>query len=52
MHRVARKTPEIYEQDFATAPLDFYFDSARFKADEDSVRLESTMVFPLETSTT
>ena len=40
MHRVARKTPEIYVQDFATAPLDFFYDSARFKADEDSVRLE------------
>ena len=40
MHRVARKTPEIYEQDFATAPLDFYFDSARFKADDRSVNLE------------
>ena len=31
MHRVARKTPEVYEQDFATAPLDFFFDVARFK---------------------
>ena len=40
MHRVARKTPEVYEQDFATAPLDFYFDSARFKADDRSVNLE------------
>ena len=40
MHRVARKTPEMYVQDFATAPLDFYYDSARFKADEDSVKLE------------
>lgn len=40
MHRVARKTPEIYEQDFATAPLDFFYDSARFKADDRSVKLE------------
>lgn len=40
MHRVARKTPEIYEQDFATAPLDFFFDAARFKADDRSVKLE------------
>ncbi len=40
MHRVARKTPEIYVQDFATAPLDFYYDSARFKADDRSVNLE------------
>ena len=40
MHRVARKTPEIYVQDFATAPLDFFYDSARFKADERSVKLE------------
>lgn len=40
MHRVARKTPEIYEQDFATAPLDFFYDTARFKADDRSVKLE------------
>lgn len=40
MHRVASKTPEIYEQDFATAPLDFFYDSASFKADERSVKLE------------
>ena len=40
MHRAARKTPEIYEQDFATAPLDFFYDSARFKADDRSVKLE------------
>ena len=40
MHRVARKTPEVYEQDFATAPLVFYYDSARFKADDRSVNLE------------
>ena len=40
MHRVARKTPEIYEQDFATAPLDFFYDSARFKAGDRSVKLE------------
>ncbi|MDE2998855.1 MAG: tetratricopeptide repeat protein [Gemmatimonadota bacterium] len=40
MHRVARKTPENYEQDFATAPLDFFYDSARFKADNHSVKLE------------
>ena len=33
MHRVARKTPEIYEQDFATAPIDFYIDMARFKGE-------------------
>ena len=36
MHRVARKTPEIYVQDFATAPLDFYFDMARFKGEGGS----------------
>ena len=40
MHRVARKTPEVYVQDFATTPLDFFYDSARFKADERSVKLE------------
>ena len=40
MHRVARKTPEVYEQDFATAPLNFYCDSARFKANDSSVKLE------------
>ena len=40
MHRVARKTPEMYVQDFATAPLDFFYDSARFKADDRSVKLE------------
>ncbi|MDE3258735.1 MAG: tetratricopeptide repeat protein [Gemmatimonadota bacterium] len=40
MHRVARKTPEIYEQDFAAAPLDFFYDSARFKAGDRSVKLE------------
>lgn len=40
MHRVALKTPEVYEQDFATAPLDFYYDSARFKAEDRSVELE------------
>ena len=33
MHRVARKTPEVYVQDFATAPLDFFFDVARFKGE-------------------
>ena len=36
MHRVARKTPEIYKQDFATAPLDFFFDLARFKGEDGS----------------
>ena len=30
----------MYEQDFATAPLDFYYDSARFKAEDRSVELE------------
>ncbi len=40
MRRVARKTPAIYEQDFATAPLDFFYDAARFKADDRSVKLE------------
>ena len=40
MHRVALKTPEVYEQDFATSPLDFFFDSARFKAEDRSVELE------------
>ena len=41
MHRVALKTPEIYEQDFRdSAPLDFFYDSARFKADDRSVKLE------------
>ena len=33
MHRVALTTPEVYEQDFAAAPLDFYFDVARFKGE-------------------
>ena len=36
MHRVARKTPEVYQQDFATAPLDFYFDQAWFKGEGGS----------------
>ena len=36
MHRVSRKTPEVYQQDFATAPLDFYFDLARFKGEGGS----------------
>ena len=40
MRRAARKTPAIYEQDFATAPLDFFYDAARFKADDRSVKLE------------
>ena len=40
MHRVSRETPQIYEQDFATTPLDFYYDSARFKSDDRSVKLE------------
>lgn len=40
MQRAARKTPAIYEQDFATAPLDFFYDAARFKADDRSAKLE------------
>ena len=36
MHRVARKTPETYEQDFAASPLDFYFDMATFKGEGGS----------------
>lgn len=47
MHRVARKTPEIYEQDFATAPLDFFYDAARFKADDRSVKLEVYYGIPI-----
>ena len=38
--RVARKTPEVYEQDFATGSLDFYFDMASFKGEGGGPTLE------------
>ena len=40
VNRAIAKTPEVYRQDFATAPLDFFYDSARFKRDNRSVNLE------------
>ena len=40
VNRAVAETPEVYRQDFATTPLDFFFDSARFKAGPRFVNLE------------
>ena len=40
VNRVIAKSPEVYRQDFATDPLDFFYDTARFKRNERSVNLE------------
>ena len=40
VERAIAKSPEIYTQDFATAPLHFFYDTARFKRNDRSVNLE------------
>ena len=46
LNSVAAKTPEVYRPDFATGPLDFYFDSARFRGEEESTDLEAYYGIP------
>lgn len=40
VERAVAKSPEVYRQDFATAPLHFFYDTARFKRNDRSVNLE------------
>ncbi len=40
VNRAIAKAPEVYRQDFATAPLDFFYDFARFKRSDRTVNLE------------
>ena len=43
----AAKTPSVYRPDFATAPLDFFYDSARFKGPDGAVTLEVYFGIPV-----
>ncbi|MCY3767208.1 MAG: tetratricopeptide repeat protein [Gemmatimonadetes bacterium] len=40
VERAVARSPEVYRQDFATAPLHFFYDTARFKKNNRSVNLE------------
>ncbi len=44
----AAKTPSVYRPDFATAPLDFFYDSARFKGMDGAVMLEIYYGIPVK----
>jgi GWxTD domain-containing protein len=40
LSRVASRTPDLYRPDFATSPLEFFFDVARFRGDSSQVLVE------------
>ena len=47
IQRLASKTPQVYRPDFATGPLDFYFDSARFRGTEANTDMEVYYGIPI-----
>lgn len=46
MSRVISRTPDVYRPDFATGPLEFFFDVARFRGGERPVQLEVYIGIP------
>lgn len=46
--QLATQTPEVYAPDFASGPLDFYFDTASFKGPSDSTALEVYFGIPVK----